>query len=586
LTLVPHDPFLGTTLAQKYQIDSVIGKGGMSVVYKARNVQVGSTVAVKMLKYDLISDNDLFKRFSQEAQAIQRLTHPNIIAVHEFGVAHNGQPYLVMDYLKGELLSDIIEKNGRISVKRFLPIFIQVADALGHAHNHSVIHRDIKPDNIMLIETVTDTDVVKLFDFGFAKLLTQRGIAAQQLTQHGDVLGTPLYMSPEQSRGGHLDSRTDVYSLGCVMYEALTGRAPLVGDNVLDTMQKQINEQPVSLDTARPDLYIPTQLTNVLFKTLEKEREKRYQSMAELKRDLDIVFRGMTGNVRLPSTTKGISTVKGISTISKMKVQTRKERKRERLVTTIGMVAMLAAIAYLCYLATHGGFNWIPTGSQSEEEPSEKRENNTSVSADPRVKWSKYRQEAITAIKQGNLEEAEDILEVALQEAGNTEDSVSRQGTTLNELANVLRSQEKLSDAHKTASKALALRQKSGNQRAIAESLITLAEIEIDRDKFKVADGLLQRALAIQHNELGPTHQEVGRTLDLLGSASASQKNYPRAQAYFAQALTIRESALGPNSPAVAQTLHHYADLLDSMKRTKEAAKLEARARAIDSKAK
>lgn len=578
LTLVAHDPFLGTVLAQKYEIASVIGKGGMSVVYKARNVQVGSTVAVKMLKYDLISDNELFARFSQEAQAIKRLTHPNIIAVHEFGVAPNGQPYLVMDYLKGELLSDIIEKNGRISVKRFLPIFTQVADALAHAHNHSVIHRDIKPDNIMLIETATDTNVVKLFDFGFAKLLSQRGIAAQQITQHGDVLGTPLYMSPEQSMGTHLDSRTDIYSLGCVMYEALTGRAPLVGDNVLHTMQKQISETPISLDLARPDLYIPTQLTNVLFKTLEKEREKRYQSMAELKRDLDHVFRGMTGNITLPAaSTTGIA---------KLKLQQRKERKRENIVTMVGMVAMLAAIAYLCFLATHGGFDFSPAQPGTDGDSSEKPDADLPVSADPRVKWSKYRQEAITAIKQGNLEEAEDILEVALQEAGNSEDSVSRQGTTLNELANVLRSQEKLSDAQKAASKALALRQKAGNQRAIAESLITLAEIELDRDKFKVADSLLQRALAIQSNELGPTHQEVGRTLDLLGSAATSQKNYARAQGYFAQALSIREFALGQNSPAVAQTLHHYADLLTSMRNKEQAAKLEARARAIEAKTK
>src|SRR5262249_22403037 len=142
-------------------------------------------------------------------------------------------------------------------------------------------------------------------------LLPQTGLVVQQLTQTGDVLGTPLYMSPEQSRGKSLDSRSDIYSVGCVMYEALTGRAPLVGENVLDTMQKQINETPESLDTARPDLYIPDQLTTILFRTLEKDPENRYQSMTDLKRDLELIYTGLSGKALvLPGMLPGLAKLK------------------------------------------------------------------------------------------------------------------------------------------------------------------------------------------------------------------------------------------------------------------------------------
>jgi serine/threonine-protein kinase len=271
------DPLVGTVIGGRYEVICSIGRGGMSVVYKARNRAVGNIVAIKTLKQDLVSDEELFARFCQEAKAVQMLVHPNIITVHEFGVTMGGQPFIVMDYLEGKTLADVLEEEERISVKRMLKIFIQVCDALSHAHAHKIIHRDIKPGNIMLIDTANETDVVKVFDFGFAKLIPTHSMQAQALTQAGDVLGTPLYMSPEQSRGKALDTRSDIYSVGCVMYEALTGKAPIVGDTVLDIMQRHVNEVPATLETARPDLYIPEALTALLFKTLEKRPEDRYQ---------------------------------------------------------------------------------------------------------------------------------------------------------------------------------------------------------------------------------------------------------------------------------------------------------------------
>lgn len=342
-TTIPADPLVGTVIGGRYEVLSVIGRGGMSVVYKARNRAVGSIVAVKTLKEDLVQDEELFARFCQEAKAVQLLTHPHVVTVHEFGVTLNGQPFIVMDYLDGQTLSDVLEQMGRIPVKRLLKIAIQVCDALGHAHVHKIIHRDIKPGNIMLIETANDTDFVKLFDFGFAKLLPRRGIAAQSLTQHGDVLGTPLYMSPEQSRGKELDSRSDIYSLGCVMYEALTGKAPIVGDNVLDTMQKHINEVPAALESARPDLYIPEALTEVIFRTLEKNKEDRYQSMNDLRRDLEVLNNALTGKASLSQ-----SALPGLARLKQLPPS--RSRIESLMQVIVGLaVALATVVAVLAY---------------------------------------------------------------------------------------------------------------------------------------------------------------------------------------------------------------------------------------------
>ncbi len=559
LKAITTDPFVGTLLIGKYEVLSSIGKGGMSVVYKARNRLINSTVAIKTLKADFVSDQELFARFSQEAAALKRLTHPNIVTVHEFGVSANGQPFLVMDYLEGEPLSEAIERLGRIPVKRCLKIFIQVCDALAHAHSHKIIHRDVKPGNIMLVETATEVDMVKIFDFGFAKLEPRAGMQQQQLTQKGDVLGTPLYMSPEQSRGKNLDSRSDIYSLGCVMYEALTGKAPLVGDNVLDTMQKQINERPESLDTARPDLYIPEQLTTVLFKTLEKEAEKRYQSMTDLKRDLEVINIGLTG--------KGSVAPSGLPGLSKLKQLPEKRSLPE--LSALMLLAML--VGALLVFWVFGGFNnknsqTIGTGS-----------------TDHAASWVRYRQSGLNALDKKHYTEALDFWELALKEAWKADDSERKAATSLDDIARLYLAQEKYSDAEKACRRSLALRQKQhgGDERLRSTSLRTLADIYIAREDWRDAEGNLQKALEIQQRELGTQHEDVGETLNCLATVAEKQQNYSRAESLYKQALSIRQTALGPNKLPVAETLEGYARLLNKMNRKAEAHKLDLRARAI-----
>ncbi len=289
LTPVSEDVLIGTTIAGRYQILSFIGRGGMSVVYKARHLYMERVQAVKMLHAHLVSNAQSLKRFQQEAQAASHLAHPHIMGVHDFGISPQGQPYLVMDYLQGSSLAEVIERERQLSVERAINIFAQACDALAHAHQKGVVHRDLKPSNIMLIDTEEQPDFVKIVDFGIAKLLPQSEKQGQHLTQTGEVFGSPLYMSPEQCLAGNLDARSDIYSLGCVIYEAVTGKAPLTGGNMLETMYMHLNEPPLPFAKVRPDLDLPDELEAVVFKSMEKDPKNRQQSMTELKEELEKV---------------------------------------------------------------------------------------------------------------------------------------------------------------------------------------------------------------------------------------------------------------------------------------------------------
>lgn len=286
LTKFVEDPLIGTLFAERYLISDIIGRGGMSVVYVARHTYMNNEVAIKILNQQLTSDPISLERFRQEAEALSKLKHKNIVSVMDFGVSAQGQAFLIMDFLRGESLEDFLENHGSMPLKRAISIFAQACDGLAQAHAIGIIHRDIKPSNIVVVQELGDTDVVKIVDFGIAKLADQSGKTSQQLTQAGEVFGSPLYMSPEQCKGTPLDARSDIYSLGCVMYEMFTELPPLIGDSSFDTMNKHVAEVPLSLRGVAPNLDIPVLIDKLVLKALRKEPEKRQQSMAELKAEL------------------------------------------------------------------------------------------------------------------------------------------------------------------------------------------------------------------------------------------------------------------------------------------------------------
>jgi serine/threonine-protein kinase len=278
-----QDLLVGMTLASKYYVLSVLGYGGMSVVYKGKQLGKDRLVAVKTLRVQGLSDERTVKRFQREAELLSHLNHPRIVQVSHYGTTSRGQPYFVMDYLTGVNLSDLLKQQGALSAVRVKDIFSQVCGAVDHAHRCGVVHRDLKPGNIMLIGRDENGDMVKVVDFGIARFEEE----AQRLTRMGEVWGSPIYMSPEQCTGSQLDARSDIYSIGICMYEALTGRVPYLGKNYVETMSLQIMADPKPFSQICPGKLFPPDLERVVRKTLEKEPDRRYQTMGELRADLE-----------------------------------------------------------------------------------------------------------------------------------------------------------------------------------------------------------------------------------------------------------------------------------------------------------
>jgi serine/threonine-protein kinase len=277
--LKAKEPLVGTLVAKRYFLLSILGKGGMSVVYKAKDRLKRRILAVKTLRYQWADDGLTVKRFQREAQALSLLRHPAIVGIYDYGETRSGQPFFVMDHLTGSSLAEVLKAQTFLPVKRVRQIFRQVFDAVHHAHNAGLVHRDLKPGNIMLVESDSQGDVVKIVDFGIAKLQQE----AQKLTRLGEVWGSPVYMSPEQCQGSTLDKRSDVYSLGVCLFESLSGQLPFFGKNYFETMTMQINEPPPSIRQVRPDLLFNEELDLVLSKALAKDPEQRFQSVKDFK---------------------------------------------------------------------------------------------------------------------------------------------------------------------------------------------------------------------------------------------------------------------------------------------------------------
>jgi tRNA A-37 threonylcarbamoyl transferase component Bud32/tetratricopeptide (TPR) repeat protein len=285
-TVLTLPPAQDQSLKRKFQFIREIGRGGMGVIYQARHLILKKIVAVKMLHPHLASPNAV-QRFQIEGRAASALSHPNIVAMMDMGVTEAGLPYIVMEYVDGVTLAQCLEKSGPMAVERALKIFIQVCDALAHAHGRSILHRDIKPSNIMLVENATGVEEARVMDFGIAKMIDDAESGMQHLTKTGDTLGSPLYMSPEQARGERMAATSDIYSFGCVIYETLAGTPPFAGKTQMETMLMHMNNQPPSLSAQGKNL--APELSAIIAKALEKNPELRYQSMIEMRNDLAAV---------------------------------------------------------------------------------------------------------------------------------------------------------------------------------------------------------------------------------------------------------------------------------------------------------
>jgi serine/threonine protein kinase/tetratricopeptide (TPR) repeat protein len=585
------DPMIGVILPRRYRIMSLLGRGAMSVVYKGTYEPLDQLVAIKIMKSHLVSDPGQLKRFQQEIKTAGGLEHPNIVGILDFGVTDQGVPYLIMEYLQGQSLADIIAKEGRLSVNRAIRIFTQAADALGYAHREKgLIHRDIKPSNVVVIDTEDETDVVKIVDFGIAKVqssgTTTGGHGQQNLTATGDVLGTPLYMSPEQSMGKDIDSRSDIYSLGCVMYESITGRPPFVGDTAIDTIRKQITASALPLDTVRPDLYIPERLQGVINKALVKDRKHRYQRMDDLKNDLEAMTRKPESSATPLSVVPMEQPREQLSSgdEAKDKLQQLLDKAKTVKYGSLPVIAGMIAGVFIVGVGI-----WALT-IRTDVKPGVPAEQQTPVIAKKVTAEELYKKHSAAgtaAFDEGNFDQAEMEFihalnaaeEIQAPKGGNNDLKEGCLAETLNEIAAVYYNQDRLEEAQEACNRSLNIR-KNLNE-PIADNLNNLALIASASGDEENAISLAKQALSMREKDLGPADPDVAASLKTLAKLECREKNFAAARDLLSRALAIDEKAVGAESPTVASILQDLAMVYERQGNYGKAEKLYKRALGI-----
>jgi tRNA A-37 threonylcarbamoyl transferase component Bud32 len=275
------DPLISQLVADRYRVIRKLGEGGMGAVYLAEHVVIEKKFALKVLAPELARRADLVARFLQEARSASRIGHENVIDISDFGQSPDGLVYIAMEFLDGQDLGQIARTQGAMDWKDARDIVLQICRALRAAHDKGIVHRDMKPENIFLIQREGQPHFVKILDFGIAKVM---GLDPNgpRLTRTGMIFGTPEYMAPEQAEGKDTDHRADIYAVGCILYHLITGQTPFVAESFMTMLTKHLMEDPVPPSVRRPDIAITPEMDALVLKALEKDRDNRWQSMAEL----------------------------------------------------------------------------------------------------------------------------------------------------------------------------------------------------------------------------------------------------------------------------------------------------------------
>jgi len=538
------------------QIDNVeildlLGKGGMSLVYKARQKQLDRIVAVKVLSKLAVRGEDGIRRFQKEAKLTSMLDHPNIVKTISFGLSKDEQPYLVMEYLEGLSLADDLKQNGRLKLQKFKDVFLPVLSALNQAHQAGMVHRDIKPGNIMICRNETGGETVKLVDFGIAKVFgdTPPGNReAHNLTKSGAVLGSPTYMSPEQCQGKPLDGRSDLYSMACVMYETLSGEPPFSGESLLEVMQKHSVEPPPTVSELSRKIDIRKELAKVTLWGLAKDPAARPQTASEFARKLNEVLERIT--------------LDKVPRLKKSAAVSARTLAQQPLTIALVLLCALMICAALFVLKHH----------QSRVQVQGKTAAKTA-----------------DAFKAASLGKDERKYERSLARAEKMFGADSlRMLPSLDEQANWYGSKNKYAEAEPLLNRALAIREKllGPNHPDVATSLESFAICYSQQGKNAKAEPLFKRALSIREKALKPNDPMVlvVRSLSGMVNCYSMEGKHAEAEPLYKRILAIKEEAVGPNDPRLEVCLKDLADCYQYQRKYKEAELLLKRSLAIGEK--
>jgi serine/threonine-protein kinase len=368
-------------LSNRYELGETLGYGGMSEVHKGRDVRLSRDIAVKVLRADLARDPQFQLRFRREAQNAAALNHPAIVAVYDTGETQSEfgpLPYIVMEYVEGRTLRDIVKSEGPLDASHAIEVMADVSAALDFSHRHGIIHRDVKPANIM----ITRTGAVKVMDFGIARALAD----SQNVTQTAAVIGTAQYLSPEQARGEAVDARSDVYASGCVLFELLTGEPPFTGDSPVAVAYQHVREDPPSPSDVNPT--VPTTLDAVVLKAMSKNPANRYQSAAEMRADLVRVLSGQRPSAPMVLTDEDRTTLMGSDAQSPSPSHPSPTSYEESGRRGRGWFAVLVTLLVVGILGLGAYLLWPTSGEQTLRMPNVLKEN--AAAAELKLKNDKF----------------------------------------------------------------------------------------------------------------------------------------------------------------------------------------------------
>jgi serine/threonine protein kinase len=601
------DPMIGSALPRHYRIVERLGRGAMSVVYRGIYEPLNKPVAVKLLKSHLVSDILTFKRFQQEAKTAGALEHPHIVGVFDFGTTEQGVPYLIMELVEGQALHQMI-RRGRIPMDVALRVFIQTADALNYTHQRGVIHRDVKPSNIL----VTDDGglaSVKLVDFGIAKLQHYEGNPSLNLTQAGEVFGTPLYVSPEQAMGRELDARADLYSLGCVMYEVIAGRPPFQGPSAFDVLRMQIQAQPMPLQVMRPPDELPPALVAAVKRAMEKNPADRQDSMEELVFELQRaeieLARGNTiapgnpapGRQFTPTVAMTVMPVMPLESppprtqsISQSRLQAAVDpvidagKRRPIIPFALSSVAgCMAGIGILMFMHQSPEGTKPPTAAPPKQGV-EQSQMHSPVAADILdAQTAEMREQALQRYDEKDYVGAQKGLQKAIDAARANNESTG-QGLLLADQCMVFLEMRKYPEAFFAGEAAVYLLdgKPSVPKKDLSFALRGLGTACYYRDEFAEAETYLKRSTDLDKNIYGEKDERYAIGLARLAKVYEAQKRYREAETCYRQALAASEASHEPGDPHLKQRLRTLAEFLRSRHKSSEAQTLERQARELD----